>query len=92
MHFVVIYSPGPAWSKYESDREEVLWEHIKYQRELFDARKLVIGGPFLNGEGGMSILNVRSREEAEQIVGNDPGVVSEFYVTEMRAYRAALKQ
>ena len=35
-----------------------------------------MGGPFLDGEGGMAVLEVSSAEEAQKLAKEDPGVVS----------------
>ncbi len=92
MHFVVIYSHGPARANDETSDEQIISEHIKHQQELHKAGKLVMGGPFTDGTGGMAIFEVNSEEEVRKIIENDPAVVSKHYTIEMHPYRIALKR
>ncbi len=92
MYFVAIYSHGPAWEKDDPHSEKKISGHIEHQNKLFEAGKLVMGGPFTDGTGGMAIFDVDSREEVEEILGNDPAVANELYTTELHPYRIAVKR
>ena len=92
MHFVVIHSNGPAQTNDEAGNEQVISDHIKYQQELHEAGKLVMGGPFTDGTGGMAIFEVDSEEEARKIIENDPAVISKHYSIELHPYRIVLKR
>ncbi|MBI2127091.1 MAG: hypothetical protein HYU02_07255 [Thaumarchaeota archaeon] len=46
--------------------------HLKYVEELYKQGKVFAAGRFLDNSGGMIIVNVGSREEAEKITINDP--------------------
>jgi len=91
MHVAVVYSKGPNWSE-EGPKGEHISRHIAHQRKNFDAGKLIMGGPFLDEQGGMAILEVDSRDEAQQIVQNDPAVSGGFYVVALHPWRIAQKR
>jgi len=86
MHVAVIYSKGPNWCEEGPDGEHVS-RHIAYQRNNFEAKKLVMGGPFMDEAGGMAIFEVGSRDEAAEIVQNDPAVKEIFYVVTLHPWR-----
>ena len=91
MHVAVIYSKGPNWRKEGPDGEHIS-RHIAYQRKNFEAKKLVMGGPFMDEAGGMAVFEVDSRDEAAEIVQNDPAVKAGFYVTSLHPWRIAQKR
>jgi len=88
MHVAVIYSEGPNWRDEGPDGEHIS-RHIAYQRKNFEARKLVMGGPFMDEAGGMAVFEVDSREEAAKIVQNDPAVKDGFYIVALHPWRIA---
>ena len=92
MHFAIIYSNGPAHRDDDTRNEQIIYEHVKHQQGLHKAGKLVMGGPFTDGTGGMAVLEVDSEEEARETVENDPAVISKHYTITMHPYRIALKQ
>lgn len=51
---------------------KALMEHTAYMKELEEQGKVVMAGGFLDGTGGMDILEVDSVEEAVKISDNDP--------------------
>jgi len=91
MHVAVVYSKGPNWRE-EGPKGEHISRHIAHQRKNFEAGKLVMGGPFMDEQGGMAILEVDSRDEAQQIVQKDPAVSGGFYVVALRAWRVVQKR
>ena len=46
--------------------------HLKYVEEFYKKGKVFAAGRFLDNSGGMIIVNVDSREEAEEMAKNDP--------------------
>ena len=90
MHVAVTYSKGPKWREEGPDGEHVS-RHIAYQRKNFEAKKLVMGGPFIDEAGGMAVFKVESRDDAAEIVQNDPTVKVGFYVTVLRPWRIVQK-
>lgn len=88
--FVVIYTPGPAWQTVKTVEELPFFrEHYKYMKQAFAARQLLMGGPFLDHQGALGILDVASEAQARDIVAHDPFVrerVVEPHLHEWPAY------
>ncbi len=60
--------------------------HMKNIGRMVDAGKLVVAGPFKKNESlfrGIFILNVKTIEEAEALLRNDPAVSSDLLKAEM---------
>ena len=91
MHVAVVYSKGPNWSE-EGPKGEHISRHIAHQRKHFEAGKLLMGGPWMDEQGGMAILEVDSTDEAHQIVQNDPAVSGGFYVVALHPWRIVQKR
>lgn len=51
---------------------KTLMEHTAYMRDLQKKGKVLMAGGFLDGTGGMDIMEVDSLEEALDISKNDP--------------------
>ena len=61
--------------------------HRRYTAQLTAAGKLVAGGPFADGSGGLFIYEVASLEEAQAIVAADPyQTEGAFAHTELKAW------
>ena len=73
---VVQHLPGPAWVTGLSLRDqEGVCAHIGTMQVWLEARSLVMGGPFLDDEGGgMAILRFAGVEQAEASARSDPAV------------------
>jgi uncharacterized protein YciI len=73
-YYVLSFTPGEAWIPNTSIFKQPLEDHVAYLREFHRSGKLLFAGPFLDSSGGMTILDVRTEEEAKQILENDPDV------------------
>lgn len=51
---------------------QALVDHIGYVSALRDQGKVVLAGGFLDGAGGLDIIDVDTVEEAQEIYDNDP--------------------
>lgn len=67
-YYVVILEPIGDQSEVAKHRAE----HLAYLEEQRRRGKLIVGGRFTDGSGGMYILLVSDRSEAEEIANNDP--------------------
>jgi uncharacterized protein YciI len=87
MKYVMLYRPGPA---HDPDATAAapgpLADHVALMHEVTDSGRMVMGGPFVDGAGGMSVVDVDSREEAEAIARDDPAVDCGFFTVEIRAW------
>jgi uncharacterized protein YciI len=77
--FVIIYTPGPAWLAGKSVSEQPFYrEHVRYMQQLFADKRLLMGGPFQDKQGGLVILDVASVAQALEILAHDPAVLAQF--------------
>lgn len=81
--FMIHFRPGKAWIKGKSIMEQPLETHGDYMQALYEAKKLVMGGPFMDDEGGVAIIDVPDKEEAERLVKLCPSVVDGIFVAEV---------
>lgn len=91
--FVVIYTPGQAWQTGKTVEElPFMDEHIEYMQEVFAARQLLMGGPFLDHQGALAILDVETFAQARDIVAHDPFVQQRVVEPHLHAWDAYFNQ
>ncbi|HLZ56849.1 MAG TPA: YciI family protein [Ktedonosporobacter sp.] len=77
VYYLRIFRRGPTWTPGETPELERLQEaHLAYGRTLYEAGKVVINGPLLDGGDlrGVSVMRVESLEEARALSEADPSV------------------
>ena len=84
--YLILYRPGPAWLSDKPISEQPLMEHGGYMFELFQAGKLLQGGPFADSSGGASVIQVTDLAEAEAIVNADPAIVSGVFTCQLHPW------
>ena len=83
----MIYTLGPAWLEGKKVTEQPFFrEHIRYMQQVFAARQLLMGGPFLDTQSGLAILDVASVAQAWEIVAHDPAVLARVFEPHLHAY------
>jgi uncharacterized protein YciI len=71
---VVVWRAGPTWTS-GGVREQPRWdEHADYIDDLIEQGIFVMGGPFADNSGSLSLLEGVSVEEARRIIADDPFV------------------
>jgi uncharacterized protein YciI len=91
--FVVIYTPGPAWLQGKSVRELPFFrEHVRYMQQVFAARQLLMGGPFLDTQSALAILDVATEVQAREIVAHDPAVLARVLEPHLHPWHAYFNQ
>ena len=91
--FVVIYTLGPAWGEGKTvDELPVLHEHLRYMHQVFAARQLLMGGPFLDNQSGLGILDVEGEAQAREIVAHDPFVLAGVLEPHLHSWHAYFNQ
>jgi uncharacterized protein YciI len=91
--FVVIYTPGPAWQTGKTVTEQPFYrEHGKYMKQVFAARQLLMGGAFLDNQGGLGILDVEGEAQAREIVTHDPAVLARVFEPYLHPWHAYFNQ
>lgn len=71
---------------------DVIQRHVEHLKELDDAGKLILCGPFSDYSGGMVILNALSFDEANQISQSDPYVLEGYKTYQLRTLEVADKE
>lgn len=73
MQFVVINrATRPDLTMASKPHLQALVAHIAYMKDLQEQGKVLIAGGFLDGTGGLDIIEVDTAEEALEICDNDP--------------------
>ena len=91
--FVVIYTAGPARQTGKRVTEQPFFrEHITYMQQVFAARQLLMGGVFLDNQGGLGILDVASVAQAREIVAHDPFVQARVVEPHLHPWHAYFNQ
>ena len=91
--FVVIYTSGPAWPSGKRVTEQPLYrEHLQYMQQVFTARQLLMGGPFLDTVSALAILDVASIAQAHDIVAHDPFVQARILEPHLHPWHAYFNQ
>ncbi|MFV2015755.1 MAG: YciI family protein [Candidatus Heimdallarchaeota archaeon] len=57
----------------------ILEEHFAYMEKLVKQKKILLGGPLLDAKGLVLILRVSSKDEAEQLISNEPTISSNLF-------------
>ena len=82
MHFALIYTQGPAWNVEKPLQEQQgISDHQEYLQGLFDAKTLLISGPFTDSIGGVAIIKADDPTEAQGIAEHDPFVLNHLAQT-----------
>lgn len=89
--FVLLMSPGEKWERDKPMSQQNLEEHRTYYQKLLEKDLVVIGGGFLEEEGGLSILKVKNKAEADSLVRNDPAVISGVFKIQVKPVFAVFK-
>ncbi len=91
--FAVIYTSGPAWQTGKRVTEQPLFrEHLQYMQQLFAARQLLMGGPFLDTQSALAILDVATEAQAREIVAHDPFVQARVLEPHLHPWHAYFNQ
>jgi uncharacterized protein YciI len=77
--FVVLRKSGPNWVAGKSARQQPYWdEHAEFIDRIFEAGKIMLGGPFDDGSGAMLIVRTATVQEAATIFAGDPWVLHDI--------------
>jgi len=89
--FVLMHTPGSKWDQDLSIFDQVgIEQHKTFMSDLLEAGDMVMGGPFVDGSGGMAILKVESVEDALAIANRDPAVRSNILNVEVKQWSTPL--
>lgn len=93
MLFVVVYTPGSAWIPEKLIFEQPFFkEHARYMKRFFDGKQIIMGGPFMDNQGGLGIIEAASEAEAGEIVQQDPAVLAQVFQPGLHPWLAGFNQ
>ncbi|HEY8843126.1 MAG TPA: YciI family protein [Gaiellaceae bacterium] len=79
---MVRFRAGPTWSS-GSVREQPEWDaHAEFVDALIERGTFVMGGPFSDNSGSMSLLEGIDADEARRILEGDPFMKNGVFVLE----------
>ena len=77
--YLIHYQAGPNWIAGKPMTEQKLSDHAAYIQNLSDKGRVMAGGPLLADNGGLVILRVDSKQEAEAVLTADPAVLNGIF-------------
>ncbi len=84
--FVAYYEPGPKWLKGKPLKDQPLKTHADYLLGLDNRGKLLMGGPFADGSGGLVVFAAEDMEEVEKMLSSDPAIASGTLVASVKEW------
>jgi uncharacterized protein YciI len=85
--FAVLFSPGKNWIGGKSIFEQPLDGHVAYLKSLSEDGTVLMAGPFLDDDAGLTILQADGLEEARLIIAEDPDVREDVLRAEVHGWR-----
>jgi uncharacterized protein YciI len=77
---VVTFRAGPAWTSGPPEEQPEWDAHADFVDALIDAGTFVMGGPFSDYSGSLTLLEGVTAAEAETLVAGDPFVANGVFV------------
>jgi uncharacterized protein YciI len=86
-----IRPPRPTFADDASeDEDRLMGEHFRYLQRLMREGKLLLAGPAFDPLFGIIVLVAETKDEAWELVQNDPSVRAGLQTPELQPFRAAL--
>ncbi len=84
--YAVLYGPGKNWVEGKAMQQQPLDGHIAYVKNLSEDGTVLLAGPFVDGGGGLTILQADSLDEARLIIAEDPDVREQVIQADVRCW------
>jgi uncharacterized protein len=85
--YAVLYGPGKNWVEGKSMQQQPLDGHVAYVKNLSEDGTVLLAGPFLDEDEGLSILQADSLDEARLIIAEDPDVREQVLQADVRCWK-----
>lgn len=80
---IVRFRAGTAWERGGAIREQPGWDaHAEFIDALVERGTMVMGGPYSDNSGSMTLLDGVDAAEAERLVTQDPFIENGVFVLE----------
>lgn len=87
----IIWEPGPSWIEGRPVTEQPGFQaHIRYLLQFVKTGQNLLSGPWRDEPGGLTILSVRTDEQAQRIAYEDPAVKSGLFVPQVKAWKVVM--
>ena len=84
---VVRWRAGPTWASGPPSEQPGWDEHASFVDDLVANGTMVLGGPFADNSGSLTVLQHIGEDEARELVARDPFVANGVFVLdEVRAW------
>lgn len=87
--YVVRYRPGEGYLTDRPLLQQDLRQHAEYMCSQTQNGTIIAAGPTFGQAGGLVLIGVSNREEADAFVRNDPAVMAGIFVGEVTDWRPA---
>ena len=87
--FVIMLRPANKYG--EPETEAIVSAHFNYLKDLLSQKKLIMAGRFSEVLIGLAMIQADSREEAMEIMKNDPAVKAGVFHGELYPWSIALQ-
>jgi len=87
--YVIMLRPADKYG--EPGTEEIVSKHFNYLKSLLDSGKLTLAGRFSEVLIGLAMIQAETREEAVQIMKNDPAIKAGIFHGELYPWKIALQ-
>jgi len=87
--YVIMLRPADKYGGPET--EKIVSEHFNYLKSLLENGKLTLAGRFSEVLIGLAMIQAETREEAMQIMKNDPAIKAGIFHGELYPWRIALQ-
>ena len=87
--YVIMLRPADKYGGPET--EEIVSKHFNYLKSLLEAGKLTMAGRFSEVLIGLAMIEATSRDEALDIMKNDPAVIAGVFHAELYPWSIALR-
>jgi len=87
--FVIMLRPADKYGGPET--EEIVSQHFNYLKSLLESGKLTLAGRFSEVLIGLAMIQASTRDEAMDIMKNDPAIKAGIFHGELYPWRIALQ-
>lgn len=85
-YYTIHLAKGEQWQEGKSILQQDLKAHGKYMKQLFDSGTLIMAGPYADADEALIILNVKSREVAQEILEHDPATINKIFIATLHEW------
>jgi uncharacterized protein len=87
-YYMVILKIGPDRNQDSTETSRIQAAHLANMGKMYDDKKLILAGPFLDDSqlAGILILNVPTVEEADKLASLDPAVLAGRLIYEVHPW------